>query len=88
MKDKGKRKKATCDCVELEEWAVLYVEGEVSEEIRQRLLIHIQSCAHCAHLVRSLKRTVHYCRIECGRDVPQQAHERLWQTIRNLLGSG
>lgn len=85
MKKKGKMLKATCDCAELEEWAVLYVDGEVSGEIRERLLIHIQTCSNCAQLVRSLQRTVHYCQIECGWDVPQKAHERLWQTLRNLI---
>jgi anti-sigma factor RsiW len=88
MKGRGRKKKSTCDCAELKEWAALYVEGEVSEEIRQQLLFHIQTCSNCAHLVRSLKRTVHYCQIEPGWDVPQNAHERLWQSLKKLLDQG
>ncbi|MGQ9707485.1 MAG: anti-sigma factor family protein [bacterium] len=85
MKQKRKKGKAIGGCAELKEWAALYVEGEISEENRQQLLIHIQTCSNCAHLVRSLKRTVHYCQIEPGRDVPQDAHQRLWQSLRRLL---
>lgn len=73
-----------CDCAELKEWVALYIEGEASGEIRQQLLIHIQSCLLCAKMVRSLKRVVHYCQIEPGWDVPQKAHERLWQALREL----
>ncbi|MEO0069737.1 MAG: zf-HC2 domain-containing protein [candidate division WOR-3 bacterium] len=80
----GSRQPEKCECAELKEWIALYIEGEASGEIRQQLLLHIQSCGMCARFVRSLKRVVHYCQIEPGWDVPQRAHERLWQAIEEL----
>jgi anti-sigma factor RsiW len=77
-----------CDCAALEEWAVLFVDGELKPEQRRELLIHIQSCYHCAHLVRSLKRTVHFCHLETGWEVPEQAHRRLWERLERVIKTG
>lgn len=74
-----------CDCLELEELAVRFVDGELEAEQRQRLLVHIQSCRHCARLVRSLKRTVHFCHLETDPEVPENAHRQLWQRLEQLL---
>ncbi len=80
FKDEGK----SCDteCVQISQWVAFYIEGEAAPEIRQQLLIHIQSCAACARLVRSLKRLVDYCSIEPGWDVPERAHKLLWEALR------
>ncbi len=90
MGKKGKKKAAGggWGCAELSEWVCFYVEGEVSAEVRQQILLHIQTCRSCARLVRSLKRTVHYCQIEPGCEVPETAHHRLWQMLRRLLPPG
>lgn len=74
----------SCDCVELQEWALLFVEGELPDESRCQLLVHIQTCTACARLVRTLKKTVHLCRLEPGTVVPEKTHRQLWQTIRQL----
>ncbi|MCX7732339.1 MAG: zf-HC2 domain-containing protein [candidate division WOR-3 bacterium] len=76
-----------CDCTELETLAVQFVDGELEDEQRQRLLIHIQTCYRCARLVRSLKRTVHYCHLETGPEVPETAHRQLWQRLQEVLKS-
>ncbi len=76
-----------CDCTELETLALLFVDGELEDEQRQQLLIHIQTCYRCARLVRSLKRTVHYCHLETGPEVPETAHRQLWQRLREMLKS-
>lgn len=76
-----------CDCTELETLALLFVDGELEDEPRQRLLIHIQTCHRCARLVRSLKRTVHYCHLETDPEVPETAHRQLWQRLREIFKS-
>lgn len=90
MGKKGKRRgpSGECDCTEMRELVVHYIDEEVSAEMRQRVLVHIQDCEVCARLLYSLKRTVHYCQIEPGFDVPVGAHQRLWQRLRQLLPPG
>lgn len=73
------------ECAELESWVGLYLEGEAPAEIKQHLLIHIQTCRACARLVRTVQRTIHFCRLEPGWDVPSDVHERLWTTIKHRL---
>ncbi|MGQ9678785.1 MAG: anti-sigma factor family protein [bacterium] len=84
---KKKHKNGTCECAELRAWAALYVEGETPEVIKQHLLLHIQNCRSCAKLVRSLQRTVNYCRLETDCEVPDQAHEKLWHLLERHLKS-
>ncbi|MGB9742937.1 MAG: anti-sigma factor family protein [candidate division WOR-3 bacterium] len=74
-----------CDCVELRELALLFVDGELEPEARRRVLIHIQECRNCARLVRSLKRTVHFCHLETDWVVPEQAHRRLWERLEMIV---
>ncbi len=73
-----------CTCVDLQEWALLFVDGDLPDEPRRQLLIHIQVCNNCARLVRSLKRTVHLCHLEPGPEVPEKTHQKLWQVIREV----
>ncbi|NPV14845.1 hypothetical protein HPY86_07955 [candidate division WOR-3 bacterium] len=80
-----KKKTQICDCTELKAWAALYVEGEAPATIRQHLLLHIQTCRACAQLVRSLQRTVDFCRLQPGCHMPAQAHEKLWDTLNKHL---
>lgn len=82
---KKKKQKQTCECAELEAWAALYVEGEAPAVIKQHLLLHIQTCRSCARLVRSLQRTVHYCHLETGCEIPARAHEKLWDILKRHL---
>lgn len=92
MKGKGRGKRAArtmnksggC-CAEFEEWVMRFVDGELESEQRRQLLIHIQSCYNCARLVRSLKRTVHFCQLEPGWEVPEPTHRRLWERLKEIL---
>ncbi|MBM3314230.1 hypothetical protein FJY71_00100 [candidate division WOR-3 bacterium] len=74
------------DCLELDALIAQYLEGEERQQARAELMVHVTSCRHCAELVRSLKRVVHYCRMEPGCDVPTVVHEELWQVIRMTTG--
>jgi hypothetical protein len=76
------------ECVECQELQTLiaeYIEGEAGREECAQLMIHITTCRECATLVRSLKRVVHYCRLEPGCDVPTAVHEQLWQFIQTKV---
>jgi len=85
MRKRGNRLQECRECAELLEWASAYLEGDATDELRRELLIHVQSCATCARMYRSLKRVVHFCQLETGHDVPSVVHERLWLAIREEL---
>jgi len=86
MRKKVKKEAGICECLEIQEWAVRFVEGDLGEKERQELLIHIQSCYQCARLVRSLKRTVHLCQLIPNYDVPEHTHHRLWENLKKAIG--
>ena len=83
-----KRKKQTgeChDCGEVKELIAQYMGGDEDDELARALLLHAQSCANCATLLRSLKRLVHYCSLEPNCEMPVTVRRELWVTIRREL---
>jgi len=83
-----KRKKQTgeChDCGEVRELIARYMGGDEDDELARVLLLHAQSCAHCATLLRSLKRLVDYCHMEPNCEMPMAVRRELWVTIRREL---
>lgn len=75
------------ECAELLEQLAGYLDGELSPEVQHDLLLHAQECAHCARLVRSLRRLVDYCRLEPNCEMPPAVRTELWITIRRELYS-
>ncbi len=83
---KRKRRPAEChDCGEVEQLIAEYLDGEADAELASALLLHAQSCAHCATLLRSLKRLVHYCSLEPNCEMPVAVRRELWVTIRREI---
>jgi hypothetical protein len=83
-----KRKKQTgeCrDCTEAKKLIARYVGGDEDEELARKVLLHAQTCAECATLLRSLKRLVHYCSLEPNCDMPVAVRRELWVTIRREI---
>lgn len=83
-----KRKKQTgeChDCGEVKELIARYVGGEEDQELARQVLLHAQTCAECATLLRSLKRLVHYCSLEPNCEMPVAVRRELWVTIRREI---
>jgi anti-sigma factor RsiW len=76
------------DCQELVEWLAQYIEGEMAAEAQRQLLLHIQTCHACAEMLRSMKRTVHYCHLQPSCEIPQTVHEELWVCIRREIRLG
>ncbi len=83
-KKKGTAQK-TCDCSELADWIALYIENEAPSEMRKEIILHLQTCRSCATFVRTLRRTIAYCQIETDWDLPADAHDRLWQRLKDIL---
>ena len=83
---KTKKRPAEChDCGEVEKLIAEYMGGEEDQELARALLLHAQSCTNCAHMLRSLKRLVHYCSMEPNCEMPVQVRRELWVTIRREL---
>jgi hypothetical protein len=83
-----KRKKQTgeChDCGEAKDLIARYVGGDEDEELARKVLLHAQSCAGCATLLRSLKRLVHYCSLEPTCEMPVTVRRELWVTIQREI---
>lgn len=83
-----KRKKQTTECPECEEARELiarYMGGDEDEELARELLLHAQTCADCATLLRSLRRLVDYCRLEPNCEMPVTVRRELWVTIRREI---
>lgn len=73
------------DCGEARELIARYVNGDEDEELARQVLLHAQSCPECAGLLRSLKRLVHYCRLEPTCDMPGAVRKELWISIRREI---
>ena len=76
------------DCQELVDWLVQYIEGEMELEAQRQLLLHIQTCRQCAEILRSMKRTVHFCHLQPSCEMPRAVHEELWVSIRREIRLG
>jgi anti-sigma factor RsiW len=85
MKKRKKQPVDCSDCAEVEKLIAEYMDGEADAELASALLLHAQSCAHCAALLRSLKRLVHYCSLEPNCEMPVAVRKELWVTIRREL---
>jgi len=83
-----KRKKQTgeChDCDEARELIARYMGGDEDEDLAREMLLHAQTCADCATLLRSLRRLVDYCRLEPNCEMPVTVRRELWVTIRREI---
>jgi len=85
MKKQKKRPDECHDCGEVEKLIAEYMDGEADAELASALLLHAQSCVHCATLLRSLKRLVHYCSLEPNCEMPVAVRRELWVTIRREI---
>ncbi len=73
------------ECNELLELLVDYLDGEATEEVRHRIIIHLQDCPRCTRLFWSMRRTVSYCQMESCCDMPSLVHQRLWEALSQEL---
>jgi anti-sigma factor RsiW len=62
-----------------------YLEGELTEELRREVILHAQTCIHCAQLLNTLRRLVAYCQTEPTCEMPTQVRRELWLAIRHEL---
>ncbi len=83
---KPKRRTTEChECEEVYELIAEYMGGEADDELTRALLLHAQSCANCARLLRSLKRLVHSLHLEPNCELPVAVREELWVIIRKEM---
>ncbi|OYD15392.1 hypothetical protein CH330_05810 [candidate division WOR-3 bacterium JGI_Cruoil_03_51_56] len=69
------------ECSRLLDWIVDYLDGKVTEKMRQEIILHVQTCEHCARLLWGMKRIVRYCQMQTDCDVPLLAHQQLWEAL-------
>jgi anti-sigma factor (TIGR02949 family) len=58
-----------------------YLDGEIPPGVCEELQRHLETCAACATLARTLRRTVDLCRALPARPLPDELRARL----RHLL---
>ena len=73
------------ECSDLLQFLEGYLDGELTEKVRQDVLLHAQECHRCARLLRSLQRLVVYCHLEPNCEMPTDVRQQLWITIRREL---
>lgn len=76
------------ECSQFLTWIADYVDGELDQEVRHELMMHVHSCEHCARMLWSMERLVGYCRTEPGWEMPTQVREQFWQVIVREIRSG
>ncbi len=86
MSGRKKDEQQCPECGEFLEWVADYLDDNETVEIRQQLMVHAQSCAHCARLLWSMKRVVRVCQSETGCEEPEDVHRRLWDALTRALG--
>jgi hypothetical protein len=73
------------ECEELLETVAEFLDGELSDELRQALVIHAHECRQCARLLSSMRQIVAICRTEPTCDMPGRVREQLWIVLRREL---
>jgi hypothetical protein len=73
------------ECEQLAELLAGYLDGELTAEVRQDLLVHAQDCENCSRLLHSLRRLVARCRVEPNCEMPVTVRRELWVTIRREI---
>ena len=85
MKKPGKQTTECHECDEAKDLIARYMGGDEDDELARELLLHAQTCAECATLLRSLRRLVDYCHLEPNCEMPVTVRRELWVTIRREL---
>ena len=65
-------------CAELRKRASDYLEGDISEGERERILKHIEECEHCTSFVSTLRSTIAMLRDLLARAMPANLKDRLF----------
>lgn len=70
------------NCKEI--WTSLsdYVDGELSEELCQKIEQHLAGCEHCRVVVDTLTQTIYLCHCEADdTDLPVDVRGRLFESL-------
>lgn len=73
----------TISCKKL--WASLsdYIDGELSEELCQKIEQHMAGCEHCRVVVDTTNMTIHLCHQDAeNTEMPADVRGRLFETLR------
>ncbi len=76
------------ECSELLELLVDFIDGEETIEVRQKIMVHLETCDKCSRLLWSMRRVVAYCQAESNCDMPVQVRQRLWEALGREFKAG
>jgi len=63
-----------------------YLDGELSHEICEEIIEHIEVCPKCKKMHYAYSRIITFCHHCCEIPVPENVHAELWQALHDMLG--
>lgn len=64
-----------------------YLDGELDDDICNRIDTHLSQCPECRECLDSLRRTIELCKRAAGETIPADAGRRLRAKIKEFLGT-
>ena len=62
-----------------------YVDGDVTQEIREEIEEHIAFCPECNKTHQAFSRLLTFCHYCCQKEVPDEAHNQLMQALQHVI---
>lgn len=69
------------DCYEVRRELSNYLEGDLTAELRQRILQHLESCGHCTAVYDGLRNIVQLLGKDYVIDLPEGFSRRLYERL-------
>lgn len=76
----------TSTCKDSIELLLGYLDGDLTDEVREGLELHLDGCSPCVEFLRSYRATPGLCQQALAREIPDEVAARLTDFLRQRIG--
>jgi hypothetical protein len=81
----GKIKAVEVGCLEVQAALIDYMEGDLTQDVRASILLHLQNCSHCTAIYDGAENIVRLVREDGAIELPSGFGKRLYLRLRDSL---